>query len=62
MILATADIEPLAAILLALIFPVSRLAAVILPEASIVPDVLRLPPVTLAVVVTGPVKLTKLPV
>ena len=60
--LATADIVPLAATLAAVTLLVSRLAPMILPEAFNDPDVLRLPPVMLAVVVTGPVRLTRLPV
>ena len=43
-------------------FPVVMLPPVMLPVAVIDPAVTKLPPVILLVVVTGPVRLTKLPV
>ena len=60
--LPTVDIKTSAVTVLALRLLVRMFPPVINPVAEINPDVSMLPPVMLAVVVTGPVRLTKLPV
>ena len=60
--LPVADTGPLTVMFPALTLPVATLPPVMLPVALIVPEVCKFPPVTLAVVITGPVRDTRLPV
>ena len=61
-ILPTALTVPKEATLPASTFPVATLPPVIFPVVDITPLVKTFPPVILLVVVTGPVKLARLPV